>query len=300
MKESNRRSFLRKIFTLTASAGVAGLLLDRIPAKSVLPPVQAADGGNIVIGSANSGTASTSLTASGAPAAFQATNTGSSAGLQGDCTAGTGVLGTATTGTGVQGTASSLGGTALSGFVSDPGAIPIVAQGAASQSANLQQWKNGTGTVASVNASGAMLATQVGQSSPNIMYVPPGNPPSFTNAMNPTGSATEADGLAIYFTPKLTGNVLVIVAVDLYVNTPYDAFAMIWYGIGTAPTFGASLPSGGVRVSPYRGSANATAVFTVYISGLTIGTQYWFDLGHAVNAGGTGTHNNISYTLIET
>ncbi len=270
MKESdsnNRRGFLRKILTLTASAGVAGLLLDRLPGKNILPPVKAADGDNIVIGTSNTGTATTLLTASGAPAAFHAVNTGSSAGLQGDCTAGTGVLGTATTGTGVQGTASSSGATALSGFVSDPGAIPIVAQGAASQTANLQQWKNGTGTVASMNAGGAMLAAQVGQSSPNATYANPSNPSSFTNTMNTSGSAMEADGLAIHFTPTLTGNVLVVAAVDLFSNNPvFGTFAAVWYGTGTAPSFGASLPSGGVLVLPYRGSGyNPTAIFPVTI-----------------------------------
>jgi len=269
MKESdrnNRRGFLRKVFALTASAGVAGLLLDRLPAKSVLPPVQAADGANIVIGTTNTGTNSSSLTASGAPAVFQASNTGSSAGLQGDCTAGTGVLGTAATGTGVQGTASSSGGTALSGFVSDPGAIPIVAQGAASQAANLQQWKNGTGTVASMSASGAMLATQVGQSSPNVTYAAPGNPASFSNNVGVTGYL--ADGLTIPFTPKLSGNVLILASVDFF-NSSADVatFGQIWYGTGTAPSFGATLPAGGVQINPGRGNYHGSGSLLAFQKG---------------------------------
>jgi hypothetical protein len=295
MKESDRRSFLRKIFTLTASAGVAGLLLDRIPGKSVIQPVEAQ---SMTIDSNNTGTGTTSLSSPGSPA-LTATCTGSGAALQGTCTAGTGVFGATTgntnTGTGVQGLASGAGGTALAGFAGDPGAIPIVAQGDTGQTANLQEWRNGSGTVGSVNASGAMLATQVGQSSPNVQYTAPGNPPSFTNSV---ASAYLADGLAIPFTPKLSGNVLVFAAVDLYNTSGAYTFGQIWYGTGGAPSFGATIPAGGVQVSPGRGNINASGSLFAFLTGLTIGTQYWFDLGHGIN-GGTGTHNNIAYTVVE-
>lgn len=156
MKESdnnNRRGFLRKIFTLTASAGVAGLLLDRLPGKSVIQPVEAA---SMTIDAANSGSGTTALTSPGNPA-LTATNSGSGSAIQGTCTAGTGVMGIAggtSTGTGVQGVASNAGGTALAGFAGDPGAIPIVAQGAAGQTAHLQDWRNGSGTQSVVDASG--------------------------------------------------------------------------------------------------------------------------------------------------
>lgn|GEM_PF-4071361 len=156
MKESdanNRRGFLRKILTLTASAGIAGLLLDRLPGKSVIQPVEAA---SMTIDAANSGAGTTSLTSPGNPA-LTATNSGSGSAIQGTCTAGTGVMGIAggtSTGTGVQGVASNAGGTALNGFAGDPGAIPIVAQGAASQTAHLQEWRNGSGTQSVVDANG--------------------------------------------------------------------------------------------------------------------------------------------------
>ena len=116
MKDPKRRNFLRKIFTLTASAGVAGLLLDRLPGRGVIQPVEAS---SMTIDSSNSGAGTTSLMSPGSPA-LTATNTGSGAALQGTCTAGTGVYGNTTTGTGVQGTASAAGGRALFGFVTDP------------------------------------------------------------------------------------------------------------------------------------------------------------------------------------
>ncbi len=155
MKESdrnNRRGFLRKILTVTASAGVAGLLLDRIPGKSVVQPVQAANPVNI--DTTNMGSGTTSLQSGGNPA-LTATNTNNGSALQGTCTAGTGVLGTTTTGTGVQGTAGA-GGTAVAGFAGDPTAIPIVAQGDTGQTANLQEWRTSSGAASVVNASGQL------------------------------------------------------------------------------------------------------------------------------------------------
>ena len=180
MKESNRRNFLRRIVTLTASAGVAGLLLDRLPGKSVIQPVQATSGGgpggDLVIDSslnnsppttANTGTGTTELDTPGNPG-FLVASTGSGAALQGTCTAGTGVLGTTTTGWGVQGVAgtatSGSGATALAGFAGNPGAIPIVAQGDTGQTANLQEWRGSSGALSVVTASGSL---GIGTNAPN-------------------------------------------------------------------------------------------------------------------------------------
>jgi hypothetical protein len=145
-KDKNRRGFLRKLFGLTASAGIAGLLVDRLFNRYPIPSVQATGGPGTALtvdGNAGAGVGTTQLSSSG-NAGFLSTNTSNGAALQGTSTVGTGVLGTTTTGTGVQGTASSSGGTALSGFAGDPGAIPIVATGASGQSANLQEWHSGT------------------------------------------------------------------------------------------------------------------------------------------------------------
>jgi hypothetical protein len=301
MKESDRRSFLRKIFTLTASAGVAGLLLDRIPGKSVVQPVEAQ--GNMTIDAANTGTGTTSLSSSGNPA-LTATSTGNGAALQGTCTVGTGVMGATTgstnSGTGVQGVASGAGGTALAGFAGNSGAIPIVAQGASGQTANLQEWRGGSGLLSAVQPSGAMIAPQLGQTGPNLSLSTPGNPSGFSN-VNPT---FKMDGLAVQFTPKLTGNVNVVVNLDQY-NTHYPAnvYAQLWYGTGTAPSFGASTT--GTQVGPTLSFSTGVASqiahgsITVPITGLTVGTAYWFDLAGAVFSSGTGFHNNISIYILE-
>ena len=182
MKEPNRRNFIRRIVTLTASAGVIGLLLDRLPGKSVIEPVRATSGGgsggNLVIDSslnnspsttANTGTGTTELDTPGNPG-FLVVSAPSSNGaaLQGTCAAGTGVMGTTTTGTGVQGVAgtatSGSGATALAGFAGNPGAIPIVAQGDTGQSANLQEWRGSSGALSVVTASGSL---GIGTNAPN-------------------------------------------------------------------------------------------------------------------------------------
>jgi hypothetical protein len=172
-KDTDRRGFLRKLVVLTGSAGIAGVLLDRLIGKSALAPVQATGGSSgeaLIIDASgpgslsNTGTGTTQLNSSGTPALIAA-NTGSGAALEGSCTAGTGVLGTTTIGTGVQGTASAATGVAVGGFAGDPGAIPIVAQGASSQTANLQEWRGSSGALSVVDANG-QIGVGTGTSSP--------------------------------------------------------------------------------------------------------------------------------------
>jgi len=178
VNDTNRRGFLRKIIALTASAGIAGLLLDRLPGKGVTQPVQGANNDPITVGNPFTGTSTTSLSSSANPA-LAATNTSNGAALQGTSTAGTGVLGTTTSGTGVQGTASAASGIALSGFAGDPSAIPIVAQGSSGQSANLQEWRGSSGVLSAVDANGDFVlghdgryqAKDTGGTARNIMFI---------------------------------------------------------------------------------------------------------------------------------
>jgi hypothetical protein len=66
---------LRKLATLSASAGIAGLLLDRLPGERLLPRVQAtggSSGGALIIDASgadpNTGTGTTVLISPGNPA----------------------------------------------------------------------------------------------------------------------------------------------------------------------------------------------------------------------------------------
>jgi hypothetical protein len=50
--------------------------------------------------------------------------------------------------------------------------VPLVVRGAASQSANLQEWRNSSGTVvASVSPNGAVFAANVAEATDNLSVV---------------------------------------------------------------------------------------------------------------------------------
>ena len=280
----NRRKLFRKLVVL-AGLGVTGVLLSQ-DKSGLLPRAEATSGGTsgtalIIDGSpANTGTGTTELDSTTSFTAFKVTSSGDGVeGVGGG--SGTGVVGRggSTDGTGVFAVGGSTHGSGLVALggptgisvaanSGGTGAIPIVAAAVSGQTASLQEWRNSSGTaLASVNKSGLMLAPQLGQNSPNTVLVTPANPSGFTN-VNPT---FKMDGLAVAFTPKLTGNVIVSVNLDQY-NTafPANVYAQLWYGTGAAPSFGASPPGGAVQFGP-------TLSFST----------------------GTGFHNNIGILLLE-
>ena len=292
-----RRKLFRRLAAL-AGLGITGVLLSQ-DKTGLLPRVEATStavttdsapntSGNVAFWDSTSGGADiTSSNGLAWSSGGGLQSKGTSYGVQGNATGSPGAAA-------VYGVCTGTGGINIFGNGGNDEAIVIVAQAnSTSQSAHLQEWQDSSekvlsaviGSTTGTAPQGAIFAPQLGQNSPNVKYASPGNPASFTNAMNVSGSAMQADGLAISFTPKLTGNILVIAAVDLFSTNPsFGTFAAVWYGTGTAPSFGATLPSGGHLVPPYRGSGyNPTALFPVYIPGSTVGTQYWFDLGHAVN-----------------
>ena len=291
-----RRKLFRKLAAL-AGLGITGALLSQD--KVFLPQVKGANGDSVVIGNTNTGTAQTELTSSvSGESAFAAINSDTTdhfgVGLYGesDSPLGIGVKGIATGG---------VLSISILGVAGNSGTVPLVAQGASGQEVDLQQWQDSSGNVLSkvigvgVAPAGTIVAPQLGQTSPNFNYAAPGNPSSFTNQV---AAGYLADGLAIPFTPKLTGNVLIFASVDLYNTGGAFTFGQIWYGLGppfgsSAPSFGATLPSGAVAISPGRGNINASGTLFAIQTGLVTNAAYWFDLGHGIN-GGTGTHNNIA------
>ncbi len=86
-------------------------------------------------------------------------------------------------------------------------------------------------------------------------------------------------GIGLTITPKKSGNVLVVI-----VGNPnsYVTGTALYYGVGSPPTAGASVPTNAVK------SISATSVFAYVISGLQIGVQYWFDLAYATTTAGSG------------
>jgi len=156
-KDTSRRRFLHKISRLGLIGGIATLLLDQLTEKTIIPPVQAA---GLNIDTVNTGTGTTQLNSSvslGATFSGRATaTTGSTTGVYGqsDSMSGKGVEGWATAATGytfgVLGMSASTSGIGVKGQAGNPGAKPIVAQGAPGQTANLQEWQNNAGSALSV------------------------------------------------------------------------------------------------------------------------------------------------------
>jgi hypothetical protein len=115
-------------------------------------------------------------------------------------------------------------------------------------------------------------------------------------------------GLAGSFTPTKSGKVMIVISANISNNTIGDgAQAQIRYGTSTAPTNGAALTgttAGNLAkitnpllalLTPGTGNITCNAI----ISGLSLGTSYWFDLSLARIIGGTASLSGISISIIE-
>lgn len=133
---------------------------------------------------------------------------------------------------------------------------------------------------------------------------------------NPTGTISSTGvmmGLSGAFVPTKSGKLDIFISGNISNNTAADgATVQIRYGTGTSPTNGATLtgttagqPSGitnpslitilGVILTP--GSGNFTC--SDIISGLTLGTTYWFDVSLARVTGGTASISNVFIKIAE-
>lgn len=114
---------------------------------------------------------------------------------------------------------------------------------------------------------------------------------SGTNRGSISSTGTMA-GLAGSITPAVTGKVLIIVHGTAEHSSAGGSFNyQIRHGTGTAPILGAALTgtADGVKLAGQSSTASNKVPFgiQVIISGLTIGTPYWFDI--SVDNGGAGT-----------
>jgi len=115
-------------------------------------------------------------------------------------------------------------------------------------------------------------------------------------------------GLAASFTPNITGRALVIISGYLTSSVVGSFAAVIGmrYGTGTAPAHGAAATGTAITCSNAyghsEGAANAAVPFTVVgtVTGLTVGTAYWFDAiyGSSV-ATSTAKLNTTAVSIIE-
>ncbi len=119
------------------------------------------------------------------------------------------------------------------------------------------------------------------------------------------GNAESFAGLAFYFTPRRTGNVLLIATFQgacSTTNTNWTAYLLTGAPGDTAPpkngSIGGSARIGGpVSGDPYSAQGQASVAIHAVKAGLTVGTRYWFDL--SVSGTSTPTLSNIYLTAIE-
>ncbi len=120
-----------------------------------------------------------------------------------------------------------------------------------------------------------------------------------------TGATAKMLGLAVAFTPRRTGRVLVMVTGNVTDNTTADVASFIMrFGTGTAPANDAA--STGTAVTPTRTFTALTGMTTVPFSQLAvismplIGTAYWIDYSAAATgAGAVAGMTQLTFEVME-
>lgn len=126
---------------------------------------------------------------------------------------------------------------------------------------------------------------------------------------NPTGTNNTTGlmmGLAGAFTPTRTGNCMIIISGDMTNGTASSGSKVqIRYGTGSAPANAAALTGTAVgNLVRYVGLAGSTTLevpFTcnAVVTGLTVGTAIWLDIGLASITSGTAAIKDVSISVIE-
>ena len=123
---------------------------------------------------------------------------------------------------------------------------------------------------------------------------------------NPTGTSSATQvmmGLAGSITPTKSGKVLIIISGALQ-NTggATTNTVQIRYGTGTAPANGAAATGttagAALQSAPTNGSGPEAFSINAIVSGLTLSTAHWIDVGLAASAG-TGSIRTISISAVE-
>lgn len=126
---------------------------------------------------------------------------------------------------------------------------------------------------------------------PKTQQFQPADPAGTVSAGTLVASGT---GSTIKWTPSLSGKLLISWYANAFqANATDNTLASMYYGTGTAPVDGAA--NSGTAVtnktrSVFPGSTSLSQFIgeTAYVSGLTIGTAYWFDINYAAGTGGAG------------
>ena len=125
---------------------------------------------------------------------------------------------------------------------------------------------------------------------------------------NPAGTTSTTGvmmGLAVSYTPTRSGIVQATVSGQLQNNTAGDGVkVLLYYGTGGAPTNGSALTGTQKGQGQYwdacaTASKRYTFAFDTIVSGLTLNTAYWFDLGVAAITGGTASVAGLEIVITE-
>ena len=135
----------------------------------------------------------------------------------------------------------------------------------------------------------------------NQVQANPGDP-------NSTNSTTgRMMGLAQLFTPERSGKVLIIISGTINNSGGTNSWGSkvhIRYNTGTAPNNGTALTGNSAgSVLEVTGIASTTRRYpftlNAIVSGLTVNTEYWIDLGLATISGGTSAVFDLSTSIVE-
>lgn len=149
--------------------------------------------------------------------------------------------------------------------------------------------------------------SQVDDAGIATVLIPGGNAQSQSTPADPTGTTNTTGlmmGLAGSVTPVTTGRILILVSGDISSTLTGDgAKFQIRYGTGSAPANAAALTGTAVGglVNMLAAANNQRVPFSLQaiVTGLTLTTALWIDIGLAAVTGGTAAAKNISITTVE-
>lgn len=130
-----------------------------------------------------------------------------------------------------------------------------------------------------------------------------GTPADPTGTANTTGLMMGLGGAAT-ITPVISGKVLIIVSGTIQSTSGSGGYKhQLYYGSGTAPTNGAALTgsTASANVQTTSVGANLSLPFSVQgiVSGLTLNTAYWIDMGIAAVTAGTASIKTLTISAME-